>query len=268
MTARRALRGGSVVAALAASALLLFLALPTLTLLAKGGADGARGLFVDAELRGAIALTLLTATASTLLAASLGTPLAWWLARREFRGRAIVHAVLDLPLLIPHPVAGIALLVLLARGSPLGATLLALGVRVVGSPIAIVLAMLFVSAPIYVSAAREAIADVDPRYEGVARTLGDSFRESVHRVTLPMAWRGLLAAAVTAWARAASEFGAIVILAWQPRVASVLAYDRFTTYGLREALPVAAALVLIAFVPLVALRALGARRQAVASVAR
>ena len=203
-----------------------------------------------------------------LLAALLGTPLAWWLARREFRGRAIVQAVLDLPLLIPHPVAGIALLVLLARGSPAGAALLALGVRVVGSPVAIVLAMLFVSAPIYVSAAREAIADVDPRYEGVARTLGDSFRASVHRVTLPMAWRGLLAAAVTAWARAASEFGAIVILAWQPRVASVLAYDRFTTYGLREALPVAAALVLIAFVPLVALRALGARRHSVAPAAR
>ena len=267
MSARRALRGGSVLAALAASALLLFLAVPTLTLVAKGGAGGVRGLFSDAELLGAIALTFLTATASTLIAALLGTPLAYWLARSTFRGRSLVQAVLDIPLLIPHPVAGIALLVILARGSPLGATLLALGIRVVGSPTAIVVAMLFVSAPIYVSAAREAIADVDPRYEGVARTLGDSFRDSVHRVTLPMAWRGLLAGAVTAWARAASEFGAIVILAWQPRVASVLAYDRFTTYGLSAALPVAAALVLLAFIPLVALRALGGRRGA-ATVAR
>ena len=255
-----AARRGSVLAALAASALLLFLALPTLTLLAKGGASGARGLFSDAELRGAIALTLLTATASTLIAALLGTPLAYGLARSRFRGRSLVQAVVDLPLLIPHPVAGIALLVLLSRGAPLGAALLALGLRVVGSPLAIVVAMLLVSAPIYVSAAREAIADVDPRYEGVARTLGDSFRDSVHRVTLPMAWRGLLAGAVTAWARAASEFGAIVILAWQPRVASVLSYDRFTTYGLSEALPVAAALVLLALVPLAALRALGSRR--------
>ena len=206
-TARR-LRSGSVLAALAASALLLFLALPTLTLLARGGAGGVRGIFADAELRAALALTVATATASTLIAALLGTPLAYWLARREFRGRALVQAVLDLPLLIPHPVAGIALLILLTRGSPLGAALLAIGVRVVGSPLAIVVAMLFVSAPIYVSAAREAIADVDPRYEAVARTLGDSFRDSVHRVTLPMAWRGLLAGAVTAWARAASEFGA------------------------------------------------------------
>ena len=263
MRVRRALRGGSVLAALAASALLVFLALPTLALVAKGGADGVRGLFSDAELLGAIALTFLTATASTFIAALLGTPLAYWLARSTMRGRSLVQAVLDIPLLIPHPVAGIALLVILARGSPLGAALLALGIRVVGSPIAIVIAMLFVSAPIYVSAAREAIADVDPRYEGVARTLGDSFRDSVHRVTLPMAWRGLLAGAVTAWARAASEFGAIVILAWQPRVASVLAYDRFTTYGLSAALPVAAALVLLAFIPLVALRALGGRRGAV-----
>ena len=258
-TARR-LRSGSVLAALAASALLLFLALPTLTLLARGGAGGVRGIVADAELRAALALTVATATASTLIAALLGTPLAYWLARREFRGRALVQAVLDLPLLIPHPVAGIALLILLTRGSPLGAALLAIGVRVVGSPLAIVVAMLFVSAPIYVSAAREAIADVDPRYEAVARTLGDSFRDSVHRVTLPMAWRGLLAGAVTAWARAASEFGAIVILAWQPRVASVLSYDRFTTYGLREALPVAAALVLLALVPIALLRALGGRR--------
>jgi molybdate/tungstate transport system permease protein len=262
MTSRHALRSGSVLAALAASALLVFLALPTLTLVTRGGVAGVHGLWSDAELRGAIALTFLTATISTIIAALLGTPLAYWLARHEFRGRAIVQAILDLPLLIPHPVAGIALLILLARGAPIGGALLAIGIRVVGTPLGIVAAMLFVSAPIYVSAAREAIADVDPRYEGVARTLGDSFRASVHRVTLPMAWRGLLAGAVTAWARAASEFGAIVILAWQPRVASVLAYDRFTVFGLREALPVAAALLLLALVPLALLRALGGRGRA------
>jgi molybdate/tungstate transport system permease protein len=76
-------------------------------------------------------------------------------------------------------------------------------------------------------------------------------------VTLPLARRGLLSGAVVSWARASSEFGAIVILAYQPRVASVLSYDRLTSYGLREALPVAAALVLVALVPLVLLRALG-----------
>jgi len=257
VTDRARQRVASIVAAVAASLLLLFLAGPTLALVARGGAGGVRGLFADAELRAAIGLTVITATASTLAAVALGTPLAWWLARRRFRGRALIDAALDLPLLIPHPVAGIALLLVLSRGSPLGAALLAVGVRVVSTPLGIAAAMLFVSAPLYVSAAREAIARVDPRYEGVARTLGDTPWRAWRRVTLPLARRGLLSGAVVSWARASSEFGAIVILAYHPRVASVLSYDRLTSYGLREALPVAAALVLVALVPLVLLRALG-----------
>jgi len=259
VTDRSRQRVAAIIAAIAASLLLLFLAVPTIALVARGGAAGARGLFADAELRSAIALTVITATASTIIAVLLGTPLAWWLTRRTFRGRSIVDAILDLPLLIPHPVAGIALLLVLSRGSPLGAALLAVGVRIVSTPLGIIAAMLFVSAPLYVSAAREAIARVDPRYEGVARTLGDTEWRALRRVTLPLAGRGLLAGAVVSWARASSEFGAIVILAYQPRVASVLSYGRFTSYGLREALPVAAALLLVAIVPLVVLRALGAR---------
>jgi molybdate/tungstate transport system permease protein len=116
--------------------------------------------------------------------------------------------------------------------------------------------MLFVSAPLYVSAAREAFARVDARYESVARTLGDDVWRAFRRITLPLAGRGLTAAAVVMWARAVSEFGAIVILTYNPKVASVLSYDRFTSFGLGEALPVAAVLVLFALVPLAALRAL------------
>ena len=250
-------RVATVAAAVAASLLLLFLAVPTLALVARGGAGGLRGLFADGELRDAIALTMLAATSSTLIAILLGTPLAWWLARHDFRGRSVIDAALDLPLLIPHPVAGIALLLVLARGSALGAALFAAGIRVVGTPVGIVAAMLFVSAPLYVSAAREAVARVDVRYEGVARTLGDTPWRALRRVTLPLARRGLLAGAVVSWARASSEFGAIVILAYHPRVASVLSYDRLTSYGLGEALPVAAALVIVALVPLLLLRALG-----------
>jgi molybdate/tungstate transport system permease protein len=116
--------------------------------------------------------------------------------------------------------------------------------------------MLFVSAPLYVSAARETFARVDPRYESVARTLGDDAWRAFRRVTLPLSLRGLTAAAVVMWARAVSEFGAIVILTYNPKVASVLSYDRFTSYGLSEALPAAAVLVLLALIPLAALRAL------------
>ena len=249
-------RAATVLSALAASLLLLFLAAPTAGLVGAAGVTGLRRLATDAELRGALALTISTATVATLLGFAGGTPLAYLLARRRFRGRAFLAALLDLPLLIPHPVAGIALLLVLGRESPLGRVLLEAGVRITGSRAGIVCAMLFVSAPLFVSAARETFARVDARYEAVARTLGDSAWRAFRRVTLPLAARGLVASAVVMWARAVSEFGAIVILTYNPKVASVLSYDRFTSFGLDEALPVAAVLVILAVVPLVVLRAL------------
>jgi len=169
-----------------------------------------------------------------------------------------VSAVLDLPLLIPHPVAGIALLIAFGRASSAGAALSRVGLAIVGSPLGITLAMLFVSAPLYVSGAREAIARVDERYEAVARTLGDSPFRAAWRVTRPLAGRGLLASGVVMWARAVSEFGAIVVLTYNPKVVSVLSFDRFNSQGLEAVLPVAAVLVILALGPLVALRALRA----------
>jgi molybdate/tungstate transport system permease protein len=246
----------SIIAALAASLFLLFLVAPVTGLVAAGGWEGIRLLATDQELRASLALTAGTATAATVIALVGGTPLAWLLARRRFRGRALLAALVDLPLVIPHPVAGIALLLVLGRQSPAGEALAVAGLRLVGTPFGIICAMLFVSAPLYVAGAREAFARVDPRYEGVARTLGDSAWGALRRVTLPLAGRGLLASAIAAWARAISEFGAIVILTYHPRVASVLTYDRFTTHGLDAALPAAAVLVLLALVPLAALRAL------------
>ncbi len=253
---RSAYRVASVVAALLASLFLLFLFAPIARLLVSGGAGGMGRLFTDSELRGALWLTAVTATSATLLGVLGGTPLAYLLARRAFRGRAVIAALVDLPLLIPHPVAGIALLLVLGRESAVGSALLHAGVRVAGSPVGIVCAMLFVSAPLYVSAAREAFARVDPRYEAVGRTLGDPAWRVFRRVTLPLSLRGLIAAGVVMWARAVSEFGAIVILTYNPKVVSVLSYDRFTSFGLHEALPVAAALTILALIPLTVLRAL------------
>lgn len=249
-------RIAAIIAALASSLLLLFLAVPIGKLIASGGAAGVRQLASDAELRSALSLTAVTATVATLLGVLGGTPLAYLLARRDFRGRAVLSALLDLPLLVPHPVAGIALLLLLGRESALGGVLLGAGLRVVGTPLGIVAAMLFVAAPLFISGAREAFARVSPRYEAVARTLGDSPWRAFARVTLPLSRRGLVASAVVMWARAVSEFGAIVVLTYNPKVASVLSYDRFTSFGLREALPVAAVLALLALIPLTALRTL------------
>jgi molybdate/tungstate transport system permease protein len=238
--------------------LLLLLALPIATLVLRSGLTGLGQLGADAELRGALWLTAQTATLATLITVLLGTPLAYLLARARLPGAPVVGALLDLPLLLPHPVAGMALLLAFGRASPAGAALGAFGLAVVGSRTGIVLAMLFVAAPLYVSAAREAIARVDPRYESVARTLGDSSVRAAWRVTRPLAGRGLLAAAVVMWARSVSEFGAIVILTYNPKVASVLSYDRFTGEGLDAALPVAAVLVILALVPLLVLRTLRA----------
>ena len=263
---RSRLRHGvlTVASALAGSLLLLFLAAPVLELIITGGAGGIARLGTDAELRNALLLTGLTATSATLLGVFCGTPIAYLLSRSNFRGRAALAALLDLPLLIPHPVAGIALLLVFGRESAVGSALLAAGLRVVGSPIGIVCAMLFVSAPLYISGAREAFARVDPRYEAVARTLGDDVWRSFRRVTLPLARRGMIASAVVMWARAVSEFGAIVILTYNPKVVSVLSYDRFVTFSLAEALPVAAVMAIIALIPLTVLRAL--RHDRLASV--
>jgi molybdate/tungstate transport system permease protein len=236
--------------------LLALLVLPVGALVLRGGLDGIRQLGSDPELQGALALTAVAATTATIITMLLGTPLAYLLARDSMPAGGVVSALVELPLLIPHPVAGIALLLAFGRASPAGAQLARVGLGIVGSPLGIGLAMLFVAAPLYVSAAREAIARVDERYEAVARTLGDSRWRAVRRVTLPLAGRGLWAAAVVMWARAVSEFGAIVILTYNPKVASVLSYDRFTAFGLDAALPVAAVLVLLALVPLLVLRSL------------
>ena len=241
-------------ATLAASFLVLALVLPVGTLVASAGAGGVLSAFADREVLESLLLTMTAAMLATLLAVVGGTPLAYLLARLPFRGRAVVEALLELPLVIPHPVIGMALLLAVGRNSAIGAALAPVGLRIVSSPLGIVLAMLVVSAPLYLFGARESIARVDERLEAVARTLGDDRWTAVRRVTLPMARNGLVSAATAMWARCTSEFGAIVQVAYHPRVASVLAYDRFVTYGLRSALPVAAALIVVALGMLVLVR--------------
>ena len=236
----------SAVATLAASLLVLALVLPVGTMVANAGITGVLRALADREVLQSLLLTVTAATVATALAVAGGTPLAYLLARTPFRGRAVVEALLELPLVIPHPVIGMALLLAMGRNSPLGTMLAPIGLGIVNSPLGIVVAMLVVSAPLYVFGAREAIARVDARLESVARTLGDDRWTAVYRVTLPIARNGMVSSATAMWARCTSEFGAIVLVAYHPRVASVLAYDRYVTYGLRDALPVAAALVCVA----------------------
>ena len=242
-------------ATLCGSTLLVALILPVGTLVGSAGASGVLTAFGDADVQRAILLTIVCASSATLLAVAGGIPVAYVLARMPFRGRAIVEALLELPLVIPHPVIGMAILLSMGRQSVVGRTIAPLGLAIVNSPVGIVIAMFVVSAPLFILGARESIARVDARLESVARTLGDDRWRAVRRVTLPLARNGIVNAGTAMWARATSEFGAIVLIAYHPRVASVLAYDRYVTYGLPTALPVAAALVIVALVILVCVRA-------------
>ncbi|HEV2291553.1 MAG TPA: ABC transporter permease [Gemmatimonadales bacterium] len=242
--------------ALLGALLVMFIVGPLLKLLLSTSPGGILDALADPELRDSIALTGITATAATACGVALGVPLAWLLARARFPGRRVVEALVDLPVVVPHPVAGIALLLFLGRRSAVGGALAHLGLEFVSHVPGIVAAMLFVSVPIIVSGARESIAAVDPHLERVARTLGDGPWRAFRRITLPLAGRGIVAAAALGWARAVSEFGAIVILTYHPRVASVLIYDRFTTDGLGAAVPAALMLLLVALAVFGLVRAL------------
>jgi molybdate/tungstate transport system permease protein len=210
----------------------------------------------DPELRASVVLTVLTATAATLIGAVFGLPVAYLLARQRFPGRRIVQGLIELPVVIPHPVAGIALLLFLGRRSPVGRALADVGLEFVSHVPGIVAAMLFVSAPILVSGAQEAFRAVDPKLERVARTLGDTPWRAFQRITLPLAGRGILAAGILAWARSVSEFGSIVILTYNPKVASIFIFDRFTAFGLPAAIPASILLLLVALVVFALVRVL------------
>jgi molybdate/tungstate transport system permease protein len=236
--------------------LVLFIVGPLLRLLLLATPGSLADALHDPELRASIALTVATASIATFIGALFGVPLAYLLARRRFPGRRLVQGLIDLPVVIPHPVAGIALLLFLGRRSPVGGALARLGLEFVSHVPGIVVAMLFVSAPILVSGAREAFRGIDPQLERVARTLGDSAWQAFRRVTLPLAGRGILAGAILAWARGVSEFGAIVILTYNPKVASIYIYDRFTAFGLSAAVPAAVILLVVALTVFVLVRLL------------
>ncbi len=237
---------GTILVWILAAMLVLFVAGPLARLLLNSSPASLAAAFGDRELVGSIWLTVVTATAATVLSLGLGVPLAYLLARRRFPGSRILSGVVELPVVVPHPVAGIALLLFLGRQSAIGSVLARFGLEVVNHVPGIVAGMLFVSAPIVVSTAREAFRSIDPKLERVARTLGDTGWDAFRHITLPLAGRGVLAGAVLGWARSISEFGSIVILTYNPKVASVLIYDRFTLFGLPAAVPAAAVLLLIA----------------------
>ncbi|ACX51788.1 binding-protein-dependent transport systems inner membrane component [Ammonifex degensii KC4] len=199
----------------------------------------------DREVIASLITSFKTAAAATAIATVTGVPFAYLLARREFKGKKLVEGLIDLPVVIPHTVAGIVLLMATSPYTWLGSLLKRAGLDFVGTYTGITIAMLFVSFPFLINAARDAFAGVPVRLEFVARTLGAGPLAVFFTVTLPLAWRGILTGMILTWARAVSEFGAVIILAYHPRTAPVLIYERFETYGLAYAQPIAILLLLV-----------------------
>ena len=160
-----------------------------------------------------LGLTLRTAALATLLIVPPGLAVAWLLARRRWRGKSLVETLVALPLVMPPVATGLILLELFGRRGPVGAVLHRLGVDVVFTWRAVVLAMMVMSFPLLVRAARVAFEEVDPRLEQIARTLGARDRRVFATITLPLAARGILSGVLLAFARAIGEFGATILVA-------------------------------------------------------
>jgi len=248
------------VLALLGSLLLLLVVAPLAGLvLTSSSADLGQAL-ADPEVIGSIQLTLAAAGLATLGCAILGIPLAYLLARRSFPGRAAVLAIIDLPIVIPHSAAGIALLTVLGRRTAAGAVLERWGIGIVGEITGIALAMAFVSLPFLLNAARDGFSGVPERLEKAARTLGASPTRVFFTISLPMAWRSILSGMIMMWARGISEFGAVIIIAYHPMITPILIYQRFTDYGLPYARAAAVVLVLICVAVFAVLRFLARPR--------
>lgn len=161
----------------------------------------------------ALYLSAITSLSSLGLAVVLGTPLAYLLARHRFRGAALVDTLIDLPMVLPPTVAGVALLMAFGRRGTLGTWLDTIGIQISFTTVAVILAQSFVSIPFYIRAARAGFQSVDQELERVAYTLGHAPFSVFLRVTVPLAFPALLGGAVMAWARALGEFGATIMFA-------------------------------------------------------
>ena len=206
------------------------------------------------DVRESIWLSLWVSMAATIFFSLLAIPLAYILARKSFPLKGLINGIIDVPIIIPHSAAGIAVLGIITRGSLLGRGAASAGLKLVGGPAGIMLAMAFVSIPFLINAAREGFNAVPERLEKIALTLGASPVRMFFTISLPMAWRAILSGLILMWARGMSEFGAVVIVAYNPKTAPVLIYEWFTSYGLRYSTPVAAIFVAVCLLAFIGLR--------------
>jgi molybdate transport system permease protein len=193
--------------------MLAFLLLPLVALLLRIPLAQLLANLANREVAQAISLSMITTALTVLLTLLLGTPVAYLLARRRFRGHTALDTLIDLPMVLPPSVAGIALLVAFGRRGMLGQYLSIAGIELAFTSTAVVLAQLFVAAPFYIKAATAGFAGIDRELEQAAALDGASARQVFRYVTVPLAWTSLFGGAVMTWARALGEFGATIIFA-------------------------------------------------------
>ena len=222
------------------------------------------------DVREALGVSLLSSTLATLVVALFGIPLAYSMARVEVPGKRWIESLIDLPILVPQSVAGVALMVLLGPGSPLGQGLESMGLKVSGSLVGLLVAQVFVASPFMIKAALTAFEGVPVQLEHASRSLGAGPARTFARIALPLAARGILVGAALAWARAISEFGVIILFAPSPVSAPVLVHTEFLRAGASESRPIAIVLLVTCLWFFVVLRfaetlvpfGLGRRREA------
>lgn len=250
----------SLVFSILASLVLLFIIAPLAGMFLSTSPDSVLSTALDAEVQYSIWITLAIAFCATFIFALGGIPLAWIMARSSFRGKKLVQGIIDLPVVIPHTAAGIALLGFISRDGLLGNVAQKAGILLVNNAAGIALAMAFVSLPFLINAAREGFAAIPDRIEKAALTLGASHTRMFFSVSLPMAWRSIVSGFIMMFARGMSEFGAIVIVAYHPMTAPVLIYERFNSYGINYAKPASIVFILVALVFFIVFRYLASDR--------
>lgn len=206
-------KGGQLWLLAASFPMLLFLLAPLTALLLRALPGPLVANLAQPEVLQAILLSLVTTFVTVLITLALGTPVAYLLARRRFRGRTFLDTLVDLPMILPPSVAGIALLVAFGRRGLLGQYLSDAGIELAFTSAAVVLAQTFVAAPFYIKAAAAGLSQVDTELEDAAALDGASPWQVFRYVTAPLAWVSLFFGAVMTWARALGEFGATIVFA-------------------------------------------------------
>ena len=231
-----------------------FLALATITLTQLADIPFLIQVALDSRVINAILLTFGAGLTVVFILLILGTPLAYVLARTHSRVNSLVEALIDIPLVLPHTVAGIMVYLLFMQRGLLGAPLKEIGIVFEDAFPGIVVAMLFVSMPFYVNTVREGFQKVPLHIENVARTLGATRFRAFALIVLPLSTRHILNGSVLAWGRAISEFAAVIMIAYYPMIVSTLIYYRFTTGGLKESSAIAFLMILASFSVFLVLR--------------